>query len=146
MRVEDARVAGDPADAPWAARLTLERGLLAPGEPELLRAEARGTLTDVRPLLGLASGGGLPAWIADVLGIADVEARARITAGERIRLGDLLARAHDLRVAGDLDLGKGTRRGRLLVTYKGFDLGLALHGRATDFKLLGAREWFDKGR
>ncbi len=147
VTVTGARVLGASGSKPWAGRVTLRRGLLSPGRPVLLRADAAGTITDVRPLLALALAGRvLPGWVVDALGIDDVQARAEVEAGERVRLKNLLARADDLRLAGDLDLGGGEKRGRLLLSYKGFDLGLDLRGRATALKLFGAREWFAKGR
>lgn len=147
VTVRDARALGDGESEAWAGRVTLGEALLAPGEPVMLRAEAAGTVTDVRPLLALASpGGGLPDWVLDVLGIDDVQARAEITAGERVRLTSLVAQADDLRLVGDLDLGTGGRRGRLLLTYGGFALGLDLRAGSTDLKLLDAREWFAEGR
>lgn len=146
VTVRNARIVGGQGKKPWAGWVRLGPTTLAPGEPVLLTGSAAGAVTDVRPLLAVAStGGGLPDWILDVLEIDEVQARAEVEAGDRIRLRNLVAEADDLRVQGSLALARGDRRGRLLLTYGRLALGLDLQGRETDLKLLGAREWFRGG-
>jgi hypothetical protein len=144
VTARDVRVRGEAGGRPWAGWVKLRDGLLSPGAPVLLQGQAAGAITDVRPLLALtAVGDRLPGWILDVLGIDDVQARTGFEVGDRVRLRGLVAQADELRLRGDLALGQGDRRGRLLLSYEGFDLGFDLTGGSTDLKLLGAREWFE---
>jgi hypothetical protein len=151
VTIRNARVLGaeDGAAKPWAGQVTVREGTLSPGAGTLLRARATGAITDVRPVLHLFSAGDkLPDWVLDVLGVDDVQARTDLEVSEgRVALRDLVARADDLTVDGQLSLRSGKRRdGRLLLGYKGLHLGLDMRGGETDLKLLRARHWYESAR
>jgi hypothetical protein len=143
----DVRVSGASEGKPWAGWVKLRSGLLSPREPTLVQGRAAGAITDVRPLLALtAAGSKLPGWLLEVLAIDDVQARTGFEVGDRVRLYDLVAQADDLSLQGNLAFGRDERRGRLLLSYEGFDLGFDLQGTSTDLKLLNARKWYETGR
>ncbi|HSL81165.1 MAG TPA: hypothetical protein VLF66_00225, partial [Thermoanaerobaculia bacterium] len=148
LTVTGGRLAGDPDAEPWAARVLLPRGLLQPGRPVVLRTDVTAALSDAHPVVAVfAERHPLPGWVLKALDLGEVAATARVEAGEeRVEIRELEAEADPLRLAGRLVLaGPSRKTGRLLLTYRSLAIGFDLRGGETDLKLLGAREWFEKG-
>jgi len=148
LTVANGRVAGGEEDEPWSARIELPRGVLEPGREVFLRTDVTAALSDARPVVAVfAEEHPLPAWVLEALDLGEVEDTARIEAGkERVAIEALEAEAEPLRLAGRLTLAAPSKKtGRLLLTYRDLAIGFDLEGGETDLKLLGAREWFEKG-
>lgn len=150
IRIEEGRILGGGfaggTAKPWWAEATLVTGSVEPGAETTLETSARFRMQDSRPIVGLfALAKGLPGWIQRAVRVDDVHGRARLRVGpgfvdlERFRVeGERLA------ARGGLRFAEGNRRGRLLLTYRGLDLGVALRGEESDYKLIDAVEWYER--
>jgi len=138
------RVQGGGRD-PWWARSHLDRALLTPRDPVVLRARVQSMLSDPRPLLAFAPAGRsrLVRWLDDLLAIHGVGATADLAVGKGFYAIDrLVVSGGKAEVHGRLHLAGGDERGAFYVSYGKLDVGLEIAGGRRDWKLLGARRWF----
>lgn len=138
--------ARDEDEAAWWLRATLESGTLRPGEAVPLEATARARMTDSRPLVGLfVLEGKLPAWLEEAFRVHGIRGAARLRAGDGLlALDRFLAEGETVRAQGSLQLASDSRRGVLMLTYRGLDLGVLLRDEETDYKFTDVDAWYEE--
>ncbi len=134
--------------AGWWARAHLDKAILEPGSPVLLRAHVESTLADPRPIFAFAAPperrGRLLNWVDRLLDIQGVGAVADVTVGTQgVSLTDMAITGGPAEILGRLRVGGSRPQGLLYVRYGRFDVGLDMAGGQRDWKILKPREWFD---
>ncbi|MEO8196675.1 MAG: hypothetical protein ABI689_08130 [Thermoanaerobaculia bacterium] len=130
----------------WWGRVTLERSRLHLVDPASAQGRFSIQMRDSIPLVRLyASRKDLPGWFERLLEEPDVQARGEYSyTRPELRITGLAARFEHWGFAADLELGKETRRGLLLIEWRKLAVGVRMEGEKRTFKLAGAREWFAK--
>ncbi len=150
LDVTGVRIAGVEGDggAGWWARAHLDKAILEPGAPVLLRARVESTLADPRPIFAFAAPperrGRLLDWVDKLLDIQGVGAVADVTVGTQgVALDHMAITGGPAEILGRLRVGGTSPQGLLYVRYGRWDVGLDMAGSQRDWKILKPREWFD---
>ncbi|MEO8274947.1 MAG: hypothetical protein ABI639_01935 [Thermoanaerobaculia bacterium] len=134
--------------AGWWGKIELPKAKMTIVEP----ASAEGTfvvkLRDSVPLVALySSRKDLPNWVEKLLVEPDVRATGNFSYRKpELTVTGLRATFDHWGFAADLELGKQQRRGRLLLEWRKLAVGVRLEGGKRSYRLVGAREWFEKSR
>jgi len=115
-------------------------------EPATAEGQFTLQLSDSAPLVQLyATRKDLPRWVERLLEEPDVRATGRFSYRKpELRIEALKARFEHWGFEADLELGKDRRRGLLLLEWRKLALGVRMEGDKRDFKLTGARKWFEQ--
>jgi hypothetical protein len=148
LDVTQVRMAGMPEEGgSWWARAHLDRAVLEPGGPVLLRARVESTISDPRPIFAFAAPPGrrnrLLGWVDRLLDVRGVGAVADVEVGTGgLAIDHLAIAGGPALIQGCLRLGGPRRRGILYASYGRWDVGLELDGDQRDWKALKPKQWF----
>jgi hypothetical protein len=149
LDVTRVRMAGmDPEGGDWWARAHLDRAVLAPGAPVLLRARIESTLSDPRPVFAFVAPPGsrsrLLGWVDRLLDVQGIGAVADVTVGTGgVALDHMAIAGGPAQIRGSLNIGGPRRRGILYASYGRWDVGLEMDGDQRDWKILRPKKWFE---
>ncbi|MES1242579.1 MAG: hypothetical protein ABUT39_13275 [Acidobacteriota bacterium] len=146
LDVSRVRIAG-AAQGNWWARAHLDRAVLEPGSPTLLRARLESTISDPRPIFAFAAPaerrGRLLNWLDRLLDIQGVGAVADVAVGAGgVTIDRMAVAGGPALIQGKLRIGGPRRQGILYVSYGRWDVGLAMDGDQRDWKVLKPKQWF----
>ncbi|RYE86061.1 MAG: hypothetical protein EOO78_37590 [Oxalobacteraceae bacterium] len=136
--------AGDPDDAPWWARLSVDNGTLQWQQPFRLQGDARVQMKDVSVLLTLFSErSAFPKWVGNLVDAGQADATAKVSlAGDTFTLDQLHARNRRIDLDARLRVAKGQPRGALYAQWGVLGLGVDLQGKQRKFHLANAKAWY----
>jgi hypothetical protein len=133
----------EPGD--WWAKLSIDRGTMTLGEPLALQAHVGASMRDSGPLVAVfTERNRLAKWFDGLLTVKDVRGAAELELGQAIELRDLQVTGRHMELQGRLRLGQGTKRGLLFAKLGLLSVGVKLEGAKRDWKLLNARDWFER--
>jgi hypothetical protein len=144
-RVRMAGVAGGGGN--WWARAHLDRAVLEPGSPVLLRARVESTLSDPRPVLAFMAPperrGRLLDWVDRLLDVQGIGAVADVAVGTGgVTIDRMAIAGGPALIQGKLRLGGPRSQGILYASYGRWDVGLEMDGAQRDWKILKPKQWF----
>jgi hypothetical protein len=145
--VERMDAAAAPPAPGWWARLRLDYAMVRPGSPTVLQAKMQSTLSDTRPLFVLFGLQDRPllSRLDRLLDLHPIGAVGELTMGEgffAIDSLDLTSGKADIRAR--LRFAGGHGDGVLYAAYGPLSVGMQLRGGHRSWKLVHAREWFDR--
>jgi len=140
------RDSGAPGGPGWRGTIETQVARLHLVEPATAEGQFTLQLSDSAPLVQLyATRKDLPRWVERLLEEPDVRATGRFSYRKpELRIEALKARFEHWGFEADLELGKDRRRGLLLLEWRKLALGVRMEGDKRDFKLTGARKWFEQ--
>jgi len=134
--------------APWWARFHLAQALIAPKAPIYLHTRIEGTLSDSRPLFALVAPlerSRLLRWVDHLVDIPGIAATADVTMGQSyLDVSHLAIAGGKAEVLARLRFTGPQRRGILYASYGAFDVGMELEGSKRDWKILHAKQWYER--
>ena len=129
----------------WWAKLVLERGTAAFGDSMSLEARVSAALEDSRPIVAVfAENNVVVDMFERLLTVKDVRLTTDLELGRGIELRDLHIEGRKLLVLGTVRFEEGGKQGILYAKHGRLSIGVELAGEKRDWKLLGAREWFER--
>jgi hypothetical protein len=140
------RMAGTEGN--WWARAHLDRAVLEPGSPVLLRARVESTLSDPRPILAFVAPperrSRLLNWVDRLLDVQGIGAVADVAVGTGgVTIDRMAVTGGPALIRGSLRIGGPRRRGILYASYGRWDVGLEMDGDQRDWKILKPKQWFE---
>ncbi|HEX3125761.1 MAG TPA: hypothetical protein VH394_00370 [Thermoanaerobaculia bacterium] len=141
------RMAGVSGGGNWWARAHLDRAVLEPGSPVLLKARVESTLSDPRPIFAFVAPperrGRLLNWVDRLLDVPGVGAVADVAVGTGgVSIDRMAIAGGPALIQGRLRIGGTGSRGILYASYGRWDVGLAMDGNQRDWKILKPKQWF----
>lgn len=132
----------------WWATFATDTARLDMKEPLEAEIAVRARMRDAKPLLtALASQRKLLFWIDELIDVEDVEGRAVIGVdGRSLAARDVAITGRRLEIEGDIQFTGKDRDGLLFIEYGPFSTGLEIAGNAREWKMFGARRWFEDRR
>ena len=145
VKLDGVQLDGEGDDAPWWARLALEDGTLAWGEPFEVSGQGRLDMRDVSVLLGLfAERSAFPRWIGNLIDSGQAQATGQLRLRDDELVFDRVQASNDrvdlqarLRIAG------GTPDGDLYARWGVLGMGVELEGGDRTLHIAGARDWYE---
>ncbi|MEO6103538.1 MAG: hypothetical protein ABIP44_07870, partial [Pseudoxanthomonas sp.] len=137
--------AGDPKDAPWWARLSVDKGTMQWQQPFVMQGDARVQMKDVSVLLTLFSErSAFPKWIGNLIDAGQADATAKVSlAGNTLTVDQLHASNQRIDLDARLRVADGKPHGALYAKWGVLGLGVDLRGAEREFKLANAKAWYD---
>jgi hypothetical protein len=146
LDVSRVRMAG-ATQGNWWARVHLDRAVLEPGAPVLLRTRIESTLSDPRPVFAFVAPperSRVLRWVDDLLNVPGVGAVADVAVGSGgVTLDHLAIAGGKAQIQGKIRFGGAANRGILYASYGRWDVGLELDGQQRDWKVLRPKQWFE---
>jgi hypothetical protein len=148
LDVTRVRIAGAPgAQGNWWMRAHLDRAVLEPGSPVLLRARVESTLSDPRPIFAFVAPperrSRLLSWVDRLLDVQGIGAVADVAVGTGgVAIDHMAIAGGPALIQGTLRIGGPRRRGILYASYGRWDVGLEMDGDQRDWKILRPKKWF----
>jgi hypothetical protein len=144
-RVRMAGMTGAGGD--WWARAHLDRAVLEPGAPVLLRARVESTLSDPRPIFAFVAPperrSRLLNWVDRLLNVQGIGAVADVAVGTGgVAIDHMAIAGGPALIQGRLRIGGPRRQGILYASYGRWDVGLEMDGDQRDWKVLRPKKWF----
>lgn len=132
-------------DTPWWARLRLDRGTLAWGEPFEVTGRGRVDMRDVSVLLGLfAERSVFPRWIGRLIDSGEAHATGDLRVRENEVVFDRVEASNDrIDLQARLRIVDGTPQGDMYARWGVLGLGVELQGEARKLHVAGARDWYE---
>jgi hypothetical protein len=131
----------------WWAHFDLEEAALHPAKKDKLTALVAIKMRDVRPILRTyAAGDNMPGWLAKMLTMENFFGRASLRLNDGFDLEDFRARSEDAGIGAQYHSHRGHVRGKILLEYKGLDVGLDIGDGGSKPVLLGAYDWYTGGK
>lgn len=145
LDVTRVRIAG--AEGNWWARAHLDRAVLEPGSPILLKARVESTLSDPRPVFAFVAPqerrGRLLNWVDRLLDVQGIGAVADVEVGTGgVSIDRMAIAGGPALIQGKLRIGGTGSQGTLYASYGRWDVGLAMDGGQRDWKILKPKQWF----
>lgn len=145
LDVTKVRMAG--AGGNWWARAHLDRAVLEPGAPVLLRARIESTLSDPRPILTFVAPperrSRVLNWVDRLLDVQGIGAVADVAVGTGgVAVDHMAIAGGPALIQGKLRIGGPRRQGILYASYGRWDVGLEMDGDQRDWKILKPKKWF----
>lgn len=145
LDVSRVRIAGTTGN--WWARAHLDRAVLEPGAPVLLRARVESTISDPRPIFAFVAPperrSRLLNWVDRLLDIQGIGAVADVEVGAGgVAIDRMAIAGGPALIQGKLHLGGPRRQGILYASYGRWDVGLSMDGDQRDWKILKPKQWF----
>ncbi len=129
----------------WWARITLPKAQATWGRPMAIDAEATLEMRDIGLLMTLfRQKKSLPKWVARVIdaGEAKVDTRLQVR-GKSVVLDRLEAENDRFDLSARLKLADSKANGDLLLSWGVLSLGIELDESERDYRLIGARKWYE---
>jgi hypothetical protein len=143
VKLSDATIAeGTGATRSWWTRLDF-----APGDVRSVHSTALTTTLSVRarnakPFLALIHTK-LPAWTGKLFDVEGLAGRARVKLGKSLaEVRGLTAQVGDFHIDGEYRARGASRNGTFLISTGALSLGIGLNGATTEYRFLGAKNWF----
>jgi hypothetical protein len=132
----------------WWATFATETARLEMKEPLEAEIAVRARMRDAKPFLtALASQRKALFWIDELIGVKDVEGRATIDVdGQSLAAREVAITGRRLDIEGDVRVIGKEREGLLFIEYGPFSTALEMNGHEREWKLFGARRWFEERR
>jgi hypothetical protein len=145
-RVRMAGVSG--AGGNWWARAHLDRAVLEPGSPVLLRARVESTISDPRPIFAFVAPperrSRLLNWVDRLLDVQGIGAVADVEVGTGgVAIDRMAIAGGPALIQGRLRIGGPRRQGILYASYGRWDVGLEMDGDQRDWRVLRPKRWFE---
>lgn len=145
LDVTRVRIAG--AEGNWWARAHLDRAVLEPGSPVLLRARVESTLSDPRPIIAFVAPperrSRVLDWMDRLLDVQGVGAVADVAVGTGgVAIDRMAIAGGQAQIQGRLRIGGAGSQGILYASYGRWDVGLEMDGGQRDWKILRPKKWF----
>lgn len=133
---------------PWWIETRFEAGTIRFGSPVEIDSDVSLRLSDVRPIVVLvAERSERPEWFSVVPSIRDVEGSAGVRVdAEGVFVSDGVARSGRLEVRSRLRFVDRVATGQVYVHYGVVGVGVDLQPGRRDWKLVGARRWYDAAK
>ena len=130
----------------WNGTLALDSARLSLKSPFLATADVAGVFSDARPFLALfGDQAGIPRFLTPVLEAKNLHVGGHVTlAGPRVRFKDLVARAENLAINGQLALTPDNTAGLFLFNVHGFELGMKVNRGRSDVQLSDPGAWYQR--
>jgi hypothetical protein len=146
--VQVTKAGGGVESEGWWATFATETARLEMKEPLEAEIAVRARMRDAKPFLtALASQRKALFWIDELIGVKDVEGRATIGVdGQSLAAHDLSITGRRLDIEGDIRVTGKQREGLLFIEYGPFSTALEMNGHESEWKLFGARRWFEERR
>ena len=147
LDVTRVRIAGMAGGANWWARAHLDRAVLEPGSPVLLRARVESTISDPRPIFAFVAPperrSRLLDWMDRLLDVQGIGAVADVSVGTGgVAIDHMAIAGGPALVQGRLRIGGPRPQGILYASYGRWDVGLEMDGGQRDWKILKPKQWF----
>lgn len=141
VRLDDAT----DGDAPWWARLSLENGTLAWGEPFEVTGRGRLDMRDVSVLLGLfAERSAFPRWIGNLIDSGEAQATGLLRLRDRELVFDQVQASNDrIDLQARLRIVDGKPDGDLYARWGVLGMGVELQDGDRTLHIAGARDWYE---
>ncbi len=133
------------AQRDWWARVTLPRARTVWGRPMAIDAEAKVVVKNVGFLLAMFSQKKkFPRWVTRVVDAGEAQARAQMQIrSSSLVLDQLVAENDRFTVQSRLKVADAKATGDLLLSWGVLSMGVELDETDRDFRLIGARSWFE---
>ncbi|NYZ62132.1 hypothetical protein [Luteimonas deserti] len=146
VELDGVRLEGGSADAPpWWARVALDDGTLAWGEPFEVSGRGRVDMRDVSVVLGLfADRSAFPRWIGRLVDSGEVQATGRLRVRDNELVFDRVEASNDrIDLRARMRIADGTPDGDLYARWGVLGVGMELVDGERTWHLPGAREWYE---
>jgi hypothetical protein len=129
----------------WWARIRLPKAQATWGRPMAIDAQATLEMRDIGLLMTLFSQKkSLPKWVARVIDAGEAQVNTRLQVrGKSLVLDHLEAENDRFGLRARLRLADATARGDLLLSWGVLSLGIELDESERDYRLIGARKWYE---
>jgi hypothetical protein len=132
------------AEEAWSATAELTRGAVRWREPLQAAGDVDLEARDLRPLFALFLEGRKVEWVDRILGIQGLTGHAAFALGRGLALDDVTLHAESLEVRGRLRLAGPDTSGAVYARVHGVGVAVGLAGSRRDWKVIGARKWFER--